>query len=257
MSDHESTAKLISKIKLPGNSTVYEIHDANAIHTVEELGLSQALVFKGTITPEELNQLVPSSVNVGDVYICEGTEYVCIEVDGTKKWEPLGDVHDAASSTHKHKVTVTKDTTKNSNVLGSNTTFGISGDVATKKLALSTASQVTASDVSINHVSNAGTVAKWSATVDDNGLLTFAWTANTLPTLTTKTASKVTANNITVATGSLVTDGNGASVVTGKGTIGVGVVTDDVKSVLTSDSIPGSTIVSGPQDNTPNNEVIK
>jgi hypothetical protein len=37
---------IISSIKLP-NGTTYEIHDAQAIHTIEELGLGSALIFKG------------------------------------------------------------------------------------------------------------------------------------------------------------------------------------------------------------------
>lgn len=105
------STNIISSIKLP-NGTAYEIHDAQAIHSAEELGLSAALVFKGTkASASEITGL--TSAKVGDVYLCTGnnTEYVCVTaVSGTANasaWEKLGNVHDAASSNHTHTVTVT------------------------------------------------------------------------------------------------------------------------------------------------------
>ena len=52
---------VISKIKLPGNTTEYEIHDAHAIHDVSELGVSGALVFKGTLA--DLDALAEKAAN--------------------------------------------------------------------------------------------------------------------------------------------------------------------------------------------------
>lgn len=105
------STNIISSIKLP-NGTQYEIHDAQAIHNIEDLGLSAALVFKGTETTEAAIT-GKTSAKVGDVWLCTGnnTEYVCVTaVSGTANaaaWEKLGNVHDAASSTHTHNVTVT------------------------------------------------------------------------------------------------------------------------------------------------------
>lgn len=102
---------VISSIKLPGVDTPYEIHDAHAIHNIEDLGLSAALVFKGTET--NINNV--KTAKAGDVYLIGNVEYVCInEFDVSKggsvpsnAWEKLGNVHDAASSTHIHNITVT------------------------------------------------------------------------------------------------------------------------------------------------------
>ena len=102
---------IISSIKLPNGST-YEIHDAQAIHNIEELGLSAALVFKGTkSTAAAITGL--TSAKVGDVWLCtaDNVEYVCVTaVNGTANasaWEKMGNVHDAAPSDHTHTVTVT------------------------------------------------------------------------------------------------------------------------------------------------------
>jgi hypothetical protein len=73
------------------------------------LGLSSALVFKGTkATTSEL----PTEGNkAGDVWYvtADDCEYVWIEGTGSVpgRWEALGNIHDAASSTHIHAVTVT------------------------------------------------------------------------------------------------------------------------------------------------------
>ena len=101
----------ISKIQLPGSTIQYEIHDANAIHDIEDLGLSAALVFKGVkATESEVYAL--TEAKVGDVWLCSGNgqEYVCVTaINGTANaaaWEKLGNIHDAASSTHIHDVEV-------------------------------------------------------------------------------------------------------------------------------------------------------
>jgi len=103
------SANIISSIKLP-NGTTYEIHDAQAIHKIEDLGLASVLKFKGTQASESAVHAL-TSAEVGDVYLAGGAEYVCIEaISGTAKasaWEKLGNVHDAAASNHTHTTTVT------------------------------------------------------------------------------------------------------------------------------------------------------
>lgn len=168
---------IISSIKLP-NGIAYEIHDAHAIHSAEELGLSAALVFKGT-KANDAEILAITSAKVGDVWLATGTntEYVCVAaVSGTANsaaWEKLGSTHDAASTTHSHIVTVTganeasavtgtvtiptvsktqKYMTASANaptvtpttdsVLGANTKFTVSGGAATTTKLAATASGV-------------------------------------------------------------------------------------------------------------------
>lgn len=105
------SANIISSIKLP-NGTAYEIHDAHAIHNIEDLGLASVMQFKGTkATESDITGL--TSAKVGDVWLCtaNNTEYVCkTAISGTANasaWEKLGNVHDAAASNHTHSVTVT------------------------------------------------------------------------------------------------------------------------------------------------------
>ena len=253
-------ANIISQIKLP-NGTAYEIHDANAIHNIEELGLSAALVFKGTkSTDAEITSL--TSAKVGDVWLSTATnvEYVCITaVNGTANadaWEKLGSVHNAASSTHTHNVTVTgtngtstvtgkvtvptvSTTTKyigasagapsvtptTDSVLGSNTTFTVSGGEETKTYVKATASgtavgangtaaaitgfgthttakAITAlNTATTSHVKTVtGGNPSWTATVTD-GVLEFGWAPNNVVATTGSetfvTGIKTTADAIT------------------------------------------------------------
>lgn len=109
------STNIISTIKLP-NGTSYEIHDAQAIHTIEELGLSAALVFKGT--KAAVSNLPTTGNKVGDVWYvtADDCEYVWTDAGA---WEAFGNIHDAASSTHTHNVTVT----------GTNGTSTVTGNV--------------------------------------------------------------------------------------------------------------------------------
>lgn len=106
------TENIISSIKLPNSDVVYQIHDAEAIHSAGELGISGALIFRGT-KASEAEVLALTKAEVGDVYIVTATnaEFVCTTaINGTANanaWEKLGNVHDAASSNHTHGVTVT------------------------------------------------------------------------------------------------------------------------------------------------------
>jgi hypothetical protein len=283
-----NTTNKISKIKLAENA-IYEIHDAQAIHSVEELGLSAALVFKGTKTKEgEITGL--TSAKVGDVWLCtqNNIEYICVKaVSGTANaaaWEKLGNIHDAASTTHTHTVTVTG-TNKESVVSGTviipkvakgtkyikanatkgtvntntKTALGIGTTFTTTVTPTTTNIKATASGVAVgaNGTTNAitalgsptvksalgadatfkvsggkvqtskmvtgsaskvkdtgdkndGTAASWSASVSDDGVLSFNWSAN-IPTSVTLP----TFDSVTVATGSLAETGTGSAVAVG------------------------------------------
>lgn len=324
----------ISKIQLPGSSIQYEIHDANAIHDIEDLKLAQALVFKGVKATESEIYAI-TEAKVGDVWLCSGNgqEYICVTaIDKTANagaWEKLGNIHDAASSTHIHDVTVTgtnaastvtgtvtvptvgstskyigAESTKPvatvtpDSVLGSDTSFDVTGGKATttkisasasetaigtttetvvtgypspdsasfvtggqvtiaggtadntKKLVTATIKNPSVTNINIPNVTSnekvtasvvksagmvgAGAAASWSANVN-NGVLSFAWSANTpttvdLPTFDSVTAtntglgsalsaSQVSLSDITVATGKVTQSGTGDAVTTGIGTI--------------------------------------
>lgn len=100
----EGVTGVISKVQLPSGG-VYEIHDAKALHSIAELGLSQALVFKGTVASVED---LPSNAKPGDFYIInvEGGNVEYVRTDAGE-WELLGPAHDYATSNHIHQVTVT------------------------------------------------------------------------------------------------------------------------------------------------------
>ena len=102
----------ISEVKLP-NGTTYKIHDPEAVHNAADLGLGQALKFMGVLaTMTDLEALDPTELGIGEVYLVKATnqEYVVVQ-EGTnaasRKFEALGNVHDAASSTHTHTTTST------------------------------------------------------------------------------------------------------------------------------------------------------
>lgn len=223
------STNIISSIKLP-NGTSYEIHDAQAIHSIEDLGLASALVFKGT-RDTDAEILAITNAKMGDVWLSTttNTEYVCVKTitaaDPTA-WEKLGNVHDAASSTHKHSVTVagsnaasavtgtvtvptvsktqkymtasaaapTVTPTTNS-VLGANTTFTVSGGAAT-----TTKLKATASGVAVGANGTAAAITGFGSHTTDSALgtgATFKVTGGTASTskMVTSTASKVSVTN--------------------------------------------------------------
>lgn len=55
-------------------------------------GMGGIFNFAGFITTDQLANTKAEDYDVGDVILVDGTkEYVCVEVDGTKEWEALGD----------------------------------------------------------------------------------------------------------------------------------------------------------------------
>lgn len=224
---HTDITKIISSIQLPDGG-VYEIHDAKAIHTIEELGLSAALVFKGTKGSESEVHAI-TKAKVGDVYLVPstGAEYVCKEaIDGTAKaasWEKLGNIHDAASSTHTHDVSVTgenassavtgkvtvptvsKDqkymsatssapgvTPQTDSVLGADTQFEVDGTVTTGKL------KATAQGVAVGANGTATPITGFGAHTTDSALGTGATFKTSGGAATTKKMETSKASKVTV-----------------------------------------------------------
>lgn len=233
MGRYEPTAhseNIISSIQLPGVATPYQIHDANAIHSAEELGLGSALVFKGT-KKTDAEILAIADAHIGDVWLSTGTnaEYVCTkelsEADATA-WEKLGDVHDAASSKHTHTVTVTGTNaasavngtvtvptvsktkeymtatatagtvkTNTDAVLGANTTFNVSGGTATTTKIKATASgAAVAGDGTAAAITGLGTPST-SGALGEAATFKVSGGGATTNKMVTSTASKVTVTN--------------------------------------------------------------
>lgn len=96
------TEKLIHSINVGGQ--VYEIHDANAVHSIEDLNLSGVLKFGGVVASRS-DLPAADAQKEGWVYHIkdEDTEVVCVNVDGVYHWEDFGH---AIVTDHVHDVTV-------------------------------------------------------------------------------------------------------------------------------------------------------
>lgn len=114
----------ISQIKLPSGAT-YDIYDSTAFHDISELGLSAAMIFKGTKTT--VGDLPSTGNKVGDVWYVTANDCEYVWTDG-EEWEALGNIHDAASSTHTHSVTVA----------GSNKSSAVSGSITVPTVSKTT-----------------------------------------------------------------------------------------------------------------------
>lgn len=126
------STNIISHIQLPGSDIQYQIHDAQAIHDISDLGLSKAFVFKGS-KPTYADLLLETDKRTGDVWHVEENdgEYVYTD-DG--EWEDFGPTHPYADENHTHNVTVTG-TNEASTVTGTVTVPDVSK--TTKKMGAS------------------------------------------------------------------------------------------------------------------------
>ena len=184
---------LISKVQLPGadgTTVVYDIHDASAIHSLEDLNLASVMQFKGTDTDANIQK--KTGATEGDVWLATDTnkEYVWTG----SKWEPLGNVHDAAASDHIHTATVSG-ANQASKVTGTVAVPTVQADAVSVPVVDIEEAAVTASKVKTAGSVVAGDAAAWGASVS-GGVLSFTWTPNapttvTLPTFDSVTASKV------------------------------------------------------------------
>lgn len=225
--DTDEIDGIISKISLPKEVTggdknlVYEIHDAKAIHSAADLGLSAALRFVGVVdTFDDLPPLYRD--NIGDVYhvIADNYEYVAIEYldeqfNERMRWEPLGAPHNFvgidAYNQHTHSFTAPQVTIPQLTGTGE-----IEGYKATTTKLKATAEDITITEGSTKTsvlkgtastkisattgvtptpgAQKEGTSASWTATVS-GGTLTFNWTTNTPSTVVAAPLVGVTANN--------------------------------------------------------------
>lgn len=111
---------------------------------------------------------VRTDVSVGDVYLVRSTgqEYVCLErtlEDGTteKYWEPLGSVHDAASSKHTHKLSGSLNITSPTLTVTQN--YSVKGK------------SETLAAIETSGTSQEPYASTWVAQVSQDGVLSFIW----------------------------------------------------------------------------------
>lgn len=108
----------IKRIKLPGVTEPYDIYDATAIHSLEDiqgLGLEGAFIFKGTVAT--VADLPSKGNNVGWVYHVTENESEYVWVTGNK-WEEFG---------HHMVVDHTHDFSGSVSVTGQNSASSVSG----------------------------------------------------------------------------------------------------------------------------------
>lgn len=105
----DTTAKYIEQINVGG--VLYDIHDRDAIHNIEDLNLGNVFQFKGAVdkvtaatndasTVTSLDRI--TDMNVGDVYHVNenAIEYVYVKnSEGVGSWEPLGGITNALPKT--------------------------------------------------------------------------------------------------------------------------------------------------------------
>lgn len=276
------SANIISKIKLPGNNTIYEIHDAQAIHELSDLGLDRVMQFKGVVASASN---LPETGSIGDVYHIIDTDAEVVWTDN-EEWEDFGSkfitdhTHSFSSSgsisngsaaaqkwTQKSGIAAAQAWTQSTGTISgsgsvsvpkvtksanyakvstgsdsfvksypgvtskldqisvipavdtgetfvksvsstSGSVTGVSGSTTASKATAGTAIAVAKVGTSTKVATGVtgGSVASWSGTVDNNGLLTISWTANTLQTAsTTNITPAASAGNITPYTFSDVT----------------------------------------------------
>lgn len=187
LNSHTNEELLISKVLLPDGKT-YEVHDASAIHDLSDLDIAAVLDFKGTKnTAAEVFAL--ANAKKGHVYLVKAnnTEYVYVNntpnLTGEANWEQLGNIHDAASSTHKHTVTVAG--TAEASTVTANGNITPSLNVTKKEITASAGAPTftpTGADTAL------GTGATFSTSITGKGLGTV-----------TKTGLDVTVGNVAVA----------------------------------------------------------
>ena len=134
---------ILHSIKLPNGST-YEIHDAHAVHTLEDmmnLGLSGAFIFKGT--KATVAELPTSGNTVGDVWHVTANDSEYVWTDGGE-WEEFG-AHITVD--HKHTIDM-KGTNASSAVTGTATvTGGNSASTVSGTASIANAPSVSATPV--------------------------------------------------------------------------------------------------------------
>lgn len=228
-------SNILHSIKLP-NGTVYEIHDAQAIHTLGDLAAlgidtEGAFIFKGTVAT--VADLPTAGNKIGYVYhvTANHSEYVWAKVDGgtTENWEEFGE-HFVIS--HTHNVTVTG-TNKSSTVSGSATvTGGNSSSSVSGTASIANAPKVSAS-------------AKYAKVSTGNDTFVKSYPGATSKMVTTSItpagAATSVINSVTPTTGSIT--GVSGSTTASKATAGTAVAVAKAGTAVSIPNVTGNTSV--------------
>ena len=225
---------LIHSVKI--NGTTYEIHDAQAIHTLADLAalgidVEGAFIFKGTVAT--VADLPTTGNKIGYVYhvTANHSEYVWALVDGgtAEGWEEFGE-HFVIN--HAHTVTVTGENassavTGSATVTGGNSTSSVSGS---------------ASIANVPKVSAAAKYAKVS-TGNDSFVKSYPGATSKLVTTSVKPAGDATAviASLTPATASVT--GVSGSTTASKATAGTAVAVAKAGTAVSIPNVTGNTTV--------------
>ena len=218
----------ISKIKLPSGNT-YDIVDAGARDLIAALEGSTAYIGVTTTALVDNSTTNPiiidgSSVTAtsGNIAVYGNKEFI---FDGTK-WREFGDLSSLGTLATKNTVTLNKGT--GDNVLGVDTTFGVSLGTPTKDTFVKSVSAETNKKLvttTVPNVTNVGAASTWNFSIGtgtDTETLIISGGNGSAPTLG---AEK------TVATGATAANGGGDAIVTG---ITVGQSADAVTALGTA-----------------------
>lgn len=202
----------ISKIKLPSGN-IYDIVDAGARQLIEQLAGSTA--FLGVTTTAITDGSTATSVVIGgetktaqtgNIVIYGNKEFI---FNGTS-WAEFGDLSTLGTLATKNSVTLNKGT--GDNVLGVDTTFGVSlGTPTTDTFVKSVSAETNKKLVTttVPNVTSVGSASTWSfamGTGNDSETLIISGGNGTAPSLGTAK---------TVATGATDANGGGDPIVTG------------------------------------------
>ena len=197
---HLNNDLLISKVLLPDGNT-YEIHDAEAIHELADLGLQGYLVFRGTVANFAA---LPTSAVAGDVYhvIDEDQEYIWVDaVEGGEAahWEAFGN-HILLDHTHNFTGTAA--------VTGVNEASAISGTATVvggnESSAVEASGKITVSDISkeARYIKLSSDAIKSVSVSDEKGSFITGFaphtTADAITELETATLKNPTVNEVSV-----------------------------------------------------------
>ena len=228
-----STDKLIHSVNLGG--TIYEIHDAAAIHTLADLAslgidVEGAFIFKGTVAT--VNDLPKTGNKIGYVYhVTENhSEYVWAKAhDNTEAWEEFGE-HFVVN--HVHTVTVT----------GTNSTSTVTG---TATVTGANASSVVTGTATIENAPSVSASAKYAkvTTGGDTFVKSYPGASSKMVTTSITPAGAATSviNSVTPTTGSIT--GVSGSTTASKATKGTDIAVAKAGTAVSIPNVTGNTAV--------------
>ena len=228
------STNLIHSVKI--NNTTYEIHDAQAIHTLADLAalgidVEGAFIFKGTVATVE--DLPATGNKIGYVYhvTANHSEYVWAKVDGgtSEGWEEFGE-HFVIN--HVHNVTVT----------GENASSSVSGSAT---VTGGNSSSTVSGSASIANAPKVSATAKYAkvSTGNDSFVKSYPGATSKLVTTSVKPAGDATAviSSLTPATASVT--GVSGSTTASKATAGTAVAVAKAGTAVSIPNVTGNTSV--------------